>query len=131
MINSSGIQTDRREDWACAGLGERATALMIAAYYGHYEMVQPLLSWGANVDSFDKQRFNALSIATVHGNDEIVRLLLNGGAHVDARVNHTWTSLTYAAHMGEVETARVLLDSGASIEAKKREALRHCWKQRG
>ena len=105
---------------------------MIAAYYGHYEMVQLLLSQGANVESFDKQRFNALSIATVHGNDKIVRLLLNGGAYVDARVNdNTWTSLIYAAHTGEVETARVLLDSGASIEAKKGEALRHCWKRRG
>ena len=64
------------------------TPLMYAAYSGHKEVVQFVISEGADVnaradDEFG--RFTALIFAAHSGRTDIIRLLLAGGANVNAR----------------------------------------------
>ncbi|KAG8454755.1 hypothetical protein GDO86_001108 [Hymenochirus boettgeri] len=53
------------------------TALMLAVSHGRHEMVQALLSCGANVNLQDDEGSTALMCASEHGRTEIVKLLLS------------------------------------------------------
>ena len=59
------------------------TALMYAAYYGHYEHVgvaKILIAAGANVNATDKNGFTALRFAAQLRHAEVAKVLLENGA---------------------------------------------------
>ena len=56
------------------------TILMLASYYGHTELVQLILSRGADPNLKDKQGRTALRRASDSGNLEVVELLKRAGA---------------------------------------------------
>ena len=58
------------------------TALLIAAEYGHDELVKLLLDRGADVNAQGGEHDNALQAASSRGHEQTVRLLLDRGANV-------------------------------------------------
>jgi ankyrin repeat protein len=56
------------------------TALMVAAYYGQFEMVRSLIDHGADVNFMDCDGFTAAMLARRSGHERIVGLLVARGA---------------------------------------------------
>jgi ankyrin repeat protein len=93
------------------------TALMLASWEGHTEIVRQLLDAGANVN-FRVRIATPLYLAAQRGNVELMRLLLERGAKLQiAHPNGSAPVLTAAAHSGKVEAVRLLLDAGEDVNA--------------
>lgn len=97
---------------------ECATALILASFHGHEDVVRLLLEAGADANQSSEIDYSALDAASRMGHLEIVKMLLDAGAfvNVDAviKVNNTHSPLLLAVHGGHYEVARILIDAGAS-----------------
>ena len=59
------------------------TLLLLAAYYGHAELVAGLAERGANVDAMNDREQVALAGALFKGFDDVVEVLVRHGASLD------------------------------------------------
>ncbi|KAJ9437836.1 Eye-specific diacylglycerol kinase, partial [Diplonema papillatum] len=64
-----------------------STALHIASYYGHSEVVKELIAAGAKVDVQANDGSTALHIARENGRLKVVKELIAAGAKVDVQDN--------------------------------------------
>lgn len=62
------------------------TALVVAARAGHADVVEVLLSAGANVDACDESGNTALATAVLAGHEDVVAMLIEWGANPDTRM---------------------------------------------
>ena len=100
--------------------GDGMTALHWAASNDDLELVQLLLSAGANVKA--ETRLGAVTplfMACKNGNASIVEALLTAGASASAPDAHGTTPLMMAAAAGGAEAVKVLLEHGADPNAKE------------
>lgn len=101
------------------------TPLMRSVEFGHVQILQALISSGANVNAQNNFGETALMAAmrTKEGGPICTKILIKAGANVNATNNHGMTAIMFAAGYGHVETLKALLDAGAStkIEGKKGE----------
>lgn len=67
-----------REGWS---------ALMVAAYCGHRDLVKFLLNAGAAIDDRDSYGYTALMHAVYRGHKDSVALLLERGADIHAKID--------------------------------------------
>lgn len=102
-----------------------STALHWAAENGYYEVVQSLLSNGAEINvKIDREDFTALNAAVVGGHYDIVALFLEKGADIHTKATGKYagyTSLHFAAHKNHLDIVKLLLDYRADINAKTEE----------
>jgi hypothetical protein len=98
--------------------GKYGNPLQAAAYEGHREIVQLLLSAGASVNARGGLFGNALQAASVRGNREIVHLLLGAGADVHAQGGHYGNALQASSFYGDPAIVQVLLNAGANVHAQ-------------
>jgi len=97
------------------------TALMVAAQWNRLEIVDFLLSKGADVQAEESSsRCNALMFACLSGNLEIVSRVLSHGAAVNSATIDGRTALMTAAFCGNLELVKMLLRHGADINAMDR-----------
>ncbi|WP_353282647.1 ankyrin repeat domain-containing protein [Wolbachia endosymbiont (group A) of Pogonocherus hispidulus] len=95
------------------------TLLHIAAYNGKLDVVEYLISKGADFSAKDKLNSTPLhSAAAEAGKLDIVKYLVNRGADVNAQSKYCSTPLHYAAESGELDKVKCLIDKGADINAK-------------
>lgn len=94
------------------------TALLLAAMYGHREMVMVLIENGADVNQRKRLHlgpFTVLQWAVAAGDAELVRILLEHGA--DANIQDPWIAvpslLSVAEEKGDKEIIRLLKAHGA------------------
>ncbi len=103
------------------GHGMRTTStLMRAAESGYVQLVELLLTYGADVKLRDDRGFTALHMAH-RGTHRIFQLLVEYGADLHAcEKNGNSTLLIVSAERGRevADTARVLLDLGADIHSR-------------
>ena len=92
--------------------------IISASQNGHLEIVQILLSSGANVHAKNDE---ALKWASINGRLEVVLVLLSAGA--DVHVDDDYP-LQLASSNGHVEVVRVLLSAGANVHVDDNYALR-------
>jgi ankyrin repeat protein/predicted nucleotidyltransferase len=95
-----------------------STALLVATYNGHKEIVELLLEKGADIEAKSNKGNTALLFAAFNGHKEIVELLLEKGADIEAKNNNGDTALLWAAFNEHKEIVELLLEKGAAIEAK-------------
>eukprot|EP00434_Breviolum_minutum_P015714 symbB.v1.2.013846.t1/scaffold988.1/size146321/3 len=93
------------------------TPLHQAAYNGHVETAEFLLSKGAAVDAKRIDGDTPLHLAAWNGHVEAAEFLLSKGAAVDATKNNGNTPLHMATCNGHVKAAELLLSKGATVDA--------------
>uniref|UniRef100_T1IU24 Uncharacterized protein n=1 Tax=Strigamia maritima TaxID=126957 RepID=T1IU24_STRMM len=94
----------------------KESALTLACYKGHLEMVRFLLEAGADQEHKTDEMHTALMEASMDGHVDVARLLLDSGAQVNMPADSFESPLTLAACGGHVELAMLLLERGANIE---------------
>ncbi|WP_198388030.1 ankyrin repeat domain-containing protein [Burkholderia ubonensis] len=92
------------------------TALMLAAKYGHRDLVEYLLANGASYDLRGQAGNTALIFAAGEGYADIVELLLSHGANVNVRDVYNGTALHDAAASGHTAVVDRLLSAGVNVE---------------
>ena len=86
------------------------SALMLAAFNGHTQVVELLLSHGAEVNLCDNAGRTALIYAASGSNEVTVELLLEKQANVNiADKVESWTALMFAAAEGQTKIVKLLL----------------------
>jgi len=93
------------------------TVLMVAAFYGHADVIKLLLDHGADVNAKTSKGSTALMAAAEHV--DVVKLLLDHGAEVNAKTSKGSTALMNAVRNANV--VKLLLEYGAEVNAKRRE----------
>ena len=96
------------------------TPLILAACFGHEEVVRLLLAAGARIDAASQSHSTAILEAAEEGHERIVRMLLDAGAYTEAAFKHGFTPLIVTARAGREGCARLLLEAGANREARDR-----------
>ncbi|XP_069486906.1 ankyrin repeat domain-containing protein 17 isoform X16 [Ambystoma mexicanum] len=94
----------------------KESALTLACYKGHLEMVRFLLAAGADQEHKTDEMHTALMEACMDGHVEVARLLLDSGAQVNMPADSFESPLTLAACGGHVELAALLIERGANLE---------------
>lgn len=93
------------------------TALTLACAGGHEELVELLLSRGADIEHRDKKGFTPLILAATAGHEKVVEILLTHGADIEAQSERTKdTPLSLACSGGRYEVVELLLTRGANKE---------------
>jgi hypothetical protein len=94
------------------------TALHFAGMKGHEDVIQYLLSNGADVTKQTTDGDTPLGTAAILGTPGAVRLLIDAGSDVNHKTNDGMTPLLGAAQQGKTENVRVLLEKGADINLR-------------
>ena len=104
---------------AAAFSADGFTALHLAAFFAHPDVVSLLLEHGADPRAVAKNlsMVTPLHSAAAGRNIEAARLLLREAVDVNARQQGGWTALHAAALHGDADLARLLLARGASAQA--------------
>lgn len=102
--------------------GERgASALALAARYGHTEIVSKLIERGVSVQQREPHTtsgWTPLHWAARNRHTDIVKLLIAKGSHVNALSNNNETPILAAAWWGNTDIVGLLLRSGAYVNAR-------------
>ncbi len=99
-------------------MGEKIAAIGEAFRLGYMEVVQALITAGADVNFVNEQGDTMLMRAAGAGNLERVKALIAAGADVNAKGRYEYTPLMEACRNNQRETAMELIAAGADINAK-------------
>jgi ankyrin repeat protein len=101
------------------------TALALASYFGHREVVLDLLTRDAEVNAVanNAMRVMPLHAAVSGGHHSIAKALLAHGARVNAPQQMGWRALHAAAQSGDVQMIELLLAHGADPSAQNDHGL--------
>ena len=100
----------------CDLTNDAATAYILAATYGHTQIVQTFLKWGVDINSSRETGETALFRASAFGHIEVVELLVDNGANISAtRTSDECHAITRAVSEGHVEIVEFLIKRGADM----------------
>lgn len=94
------------------------TLLMICAREDREELVDLLVSRGADVNAKSSKGHSAMSYSARYGHLAIVQYLLNHGAEVNITNKNGWTPLLKAARGGHLDVVDYLLAHGADLGSR-------------
>lgn len=117
--------------WMCVGFlpvflllsacgGEDYSELQLASARGQTDLIEVMLSRGADANEANAKGKTALMLAASSGRTDTAKLLLSRGAVVDARDVDGMTALMVAASGGYTDTVKMLLQSGADINGQNK-----------
>ena len=95
-----------------------SSALILATYYDHGDVVELLLERGAKIDDTDASGNTALMGVCFKGYTGLAEKLIEKGANVNVRNAMGATALIYAATFNRMEIAKLLLAKGADTSTK-------------
>ncbi|WP_186408052.1 ankyrin repeat domain-containing protein [Candidatus Accumulibacter aalborgensis] len=93
------------------------SGLMVAAWYGHVELMALFVERGADVRRSNRNGEQALQLAAWGGHQEAVKWLLEHGAPLDRQGNQ-WGALHYAVFNGHAQVVADLMARGANVNAR-------------
>jgi len=99
------------------------TLLLLAVKHGHRDLVECLISNGADLDHLSSMGATPLLMATSRGNIDMVELLISSGANVDAGDGGGYNALITNANIGSQEMAELLIRRGANVNAITRDNM--------
>ncbi|NIO04131.1 MAG: ankyrin repeat domain-containing protein [Proteobacteria bacterium] len=95
------------------------TPLHLAAENNHAQVVEFLISKGADVNATERELGNTpLHLAAKRGHTEIAELLLSKEADLDAGNNYGYTPLNEAVEWGRLGMVELLIAKGADVDTK-------------
>jgi len=97
-----------------------STPLAIAVFFRNTQMVELLLSYGANVNTRDSFETTPLHNACENGDVDMVQLLLDKGASIDVRNKNDSTPLHRAALNGHLDVVHMLLNKANEVNQDRR-----------
>lgn len=93
------------------------TALHIAAFGSHEDVVLALARAGSNMNALENQAYDIVTIAAVANDLEVLDTALNNGASPSNITSpYDGTALIAAAHLGHHEVVKRLIDAGAPLD---------------
>ena len=100
-------------------------ALRFASKNGDIDMVEVLLTRGAQIDLQDSNHLgsSALYEASSNGHIDVVELLLKHGANIDIQKNNGTTPLFIACEKGHFKVAELLIEKGANVNLQMNDGL--------
>ncbi len=99
------------------------TPLLLAASWGHDQMVTALIQQGANLNHQDHQGITALMEAAKNENTNTLRILLSHDAFPDLQSEGGKTALIHALLSKENEAASFLITAGSDLRLPTKENL--------
>ena len=105
-----------------AGNAPSDTALHLAAFHGHLDVVKHLVSSGADVEASSHDGHTPLMDAAFEGNLDVAQFLLSpagGGARLDATCIYGESPLHEAAQGGQEELVSLLLEHGHPVDPQE------------
>jgi hypothetical protein len=97
------------------------TALEHAVMNGNQEMVQLLLSRGADINSKNTSGHTVLMILSEDVTSDLVWELINAGAKLEQKDADGNTALINLAYRNNVDSVKTLLEAGAKVNAKNKQ----------
>jgi len=96
------------------------TSLHWAVQHERLDLVQALISSGANVNAKNRYGTPPLVLAAINGNASITEALLKAGADVQVSVPETGSVLIAAARTGNPDVIKLLLAAGGEVNFSER-----------
>ena len=110
---------DKQTGYLSGGGARGSTALMIAAYKGHTDIVELLLNNGAQIETQNNDGDTALMRAVINNSIDAALVLLVHGANIEAEDKQGHTPLIVAAQNGLMDMANLLLGQRGQIKITK------------
>jgi len=86
-----------------------------ASRYGHKEIVDFLISKGANLEMVDNKQMTPLLYASCYDQIEVMKLLINMKANILAKDSNNMNSLHYASKNGNIAIVELLISKNVKI----------------
>ncbi|XP_019853519.1 PREDICTED: ankyrin repeat domain-containing protein 50-like [Amphimedon queenslandica] len=100
-------------------LSDGSNAVMIASYYGNYEVVELLINKGVDYITQQAGGWNNFMLASQNGHTKIVELLLKKKVDPYVPNNNGWNALMLACHNGHTQIVEHMLNSKEQAVIKK------------
>ncbi|XP_064643243.1 ankyrin repeat domain-containing protein 50-like [Lineus longissimus] len=94
---------------------DKMTPFLVAARFGHVDLVHMCLEFGAKSDEVDGRNWTALHHASVGGYESIVRILVERRLNIEAKDGKGRSSLHLACERKHINVVESLLDFGAAV----------------
>lgn len=94
------------------------TPLHLAAWQGHYEVIEALLDAGADINARGDMQRTPLHYAVEHSHPRIAALLCERGAERDIKNRRGCVPLYLAASVEDAVMVKVLIDLGAPVDIR-------------
>ena len=94
------------------------TPLVFAITHGHIEMIELLISKGADVHQKINSNYNMLFFASCFGHDKVVKLLISKGVNIHEKTKDGASLLMPASLRGHVKVVELLISKGVSVHDK-------------
>lgn len=107
-----------RDQLSATGPDGRFTPLMRACKEGQLEIVDELLTLGADLAVLNADGCNALWLACYSGNQAIIQRLIDAGIAIDNQNGNGATALMYVASNRKPDLVQLLLNNGANPALK-------------
>jgi uncharacterized protein len=100
---------------------EGSTPLHLACRRGHPEMIELLLSKGADPNARNSKKETPLHrlVSSPGDNPALIEILLSRGALIEAKDANNETPLFQACSLGKAESARLLVEKGAYVNMRR------------
>ena len=92
--------------------------MIFASHDGYLDIVELLLSKGANINHKNNDGCSSLFFASQNGHCNVVEYLLSNGAKINDKTNDNFTPLMIASETNQYSVVLLLLPLGASIHDK-------------
>ena len=115
MIDKAKQLLEKKSGLANAISKDGSTPLHVVATK---DMVELLISKGANANISNKHSLMPLHIAIIRQFGDVVVALITNGADVHARSMQDWTPLHWAAMNGYTEIVKLLIENGATVNVQ-------------
>ena len=106
----TGFPLDERDS-------SKRTALHIAAYQSHDEILKLLVEAGGDINALEYLHYDVITIAAVANDVGLLKLAISlGGNPANVTSLYYGTALIAAAHLGHAEVVKTLLEADAPVD---------------
>ncbi|MGH9949542.1 MAG: ankyrin repeat domain-containing protein [Pyrinomonadaceae bacterium] len=100
---------------------DKTSVLMMAAFYGNFELVTKLILKGGSLNSFNAKGVNSMMIAA--DNPDVVNKLIKAGIDIEFRDLEGRTAVFYAIEGIQLSKLEILIERGVKFDLKDKNGV--------